>query len=150
MKHLITVALTYLKLAGKFLKGICGIRRKSYRLRFVFVPEDNLWYIDMPWPGDRYNLAMVAGSDKMLNMLCEEEDNNSVTVDVLPRNKREHHDDFIECEQIAHTLTGGSFYNVHGLDGFHRDIWICPVTLCVLGYYPKYIYIRKVNDSVSV
>ena len=134
-----------LKVVPNFAKGILGFRKKEYRLRFVYVPEDKLWYIDMPWPGDRYNLAMVAGSDKLLNFLCEEEDNNSVTIDVLPRSKREDHPGFIECKQTVHTLTGGSFYDVHGLEGFNRDIWICPVTLCVLGHYPKYIYIKKVE-----
>lgn len=127
-----------------FLKGIFSLHKKVYRLSFVFVPEDNLWYIDIPWPGDRYNLAMVAGSNKLLDFLCE--DNNYVTVDVLPRNKREQHEGYFECEQTASSLFGGSFYNVHGLEGFTHDIWICPVTLCVLGYYPKYIYIKYINN----
>lgn len=130
-----------------FAKGILAPRKKEYRLRFVYVPEDKLWYIDMPWPGDRYNLAMVAGSDKLLNFLCEEEDGNYVTIDVLPCSQREEHIGFFECEQKAYTLTGGSFYDVHGLEGFTRDIWICPVTLCVLGHYPRYIYIRKVSQE---
>ena len=133
------------KVVPNFAKGILAMRKKEYRLRFVYVPEDRLWYIDMPWAGDRYNLAMVAGSDKLLDFLCEEDDGNYVTVDVLPRNKREEHPEFFELEQTAHTLTGGSFYDVNGLDGFTRDIWICPVTLCVLGHYPKYIYIKKVE-----
>lgn len=135
-------ALTSLKVVPSFAKGIFGFRKKAYKLSFVFVPEDNLWYIDMPWPGDRYNLAMVAGSDKLLDYLCEKD--NRVTVEVLPRNRRETHEGFFECEQKASTLLGGSFYDVHGLEGFNRDIWICPVTLCVLGYYPKYIYIRAI------
>ncbi len=149
MRNLFAASLAYVRLAGKFVKGICGLRRKCYRLRFVYVPEDNLWYIDMPWPGDRYNLAMVAGSDKMLDVLCEEDDDNAVTVDVLPHSKRERHEGYFECEQKAYTLTGGSFYDVHGLEGFHRDIWICPVTLCVLGHYPKYIYLRKVEAEAA-
>lgn len=132
------------KTAPKFIKGILSVRKKALRLGFVFEPKDNLWYIDMPWPGDRYNLAMVAGSNKLLDFLCEEEDNNYVTVDVLPRSKREEHKGFFECEQTASSLFGGSFYDVHGLEGFTRDIWICPVTLCVLGHYPKFIYIKKV------
>lgn len=39
----------YAKVAAIFAKGILGFRKKEYRLSFVFVPEDNLWYIDMPW-----------------------------------------------------------------------------------------------------
>ena len=34
-------------------------------------------------------------------------------------------------------------YQVTGLEGFERDIWLCPVTLFVLGRYPKYIYVKK-------
>lgn len=135
------------KVASIFAKGILGIRKNEYRLTFVYVPEDRLWYIDMPWPGDRYNLAMVAGSDKLLDFLSYEDDGNYVTVDVLPRNSRELHPDYIECVQKASTLTGGSFYDVNNLPGFTRDIWICPVTLCVLGHYPKYIYVKKVEKQ---
>ena len=32
---------------------------------------------------------------------------------------------------------------VNGLEGFTKEIWICPVTLTVLGHYPKYIYIKQ-------
>lgn len=139
----------YAKVAKIYAKGILGLRKKEYRLSFVYVPEDRLWYIDMPWPGDRYNLAMVAGSDKMLDRLCEEEDDNYVTVDVRPRRKREVHAGFYECVQTKSSLLGGSYYEVHGLEGFNRTIWICPVTLCVLGHYPKYIYVRKVDKSTA-
>lgn len=137
-----------IKPVPRFIKGIFSPRKKAYRLSFVFVPEDNLWYIDMPWPGDRYNLAMVAGSNKLLDFLCEEDDGNHVTVDILPRRKRERHEGFFECERTASSLLGGSFYDVHNLEGFNRDIWICPVTLCVLGHYPKFIYVRKVSSPV--
>ena len=34
-------------------------------------------------------------------------------------------------------------YKVYGLEGFSREIWICPVTLTVLGHYPNYIYIKQ-------
>lgn len=133
----------YAKVAAIFAKGILGFRKNEYRLSFVFVPDDNLWYIDMPWPGDRYNLAMVAGSDKLLNFLSEENDGDRVSISVRPRKKKEKNPGWIECKRTAYSLTGGSFYDVNNLKGFTRDIWICPVTLCVLGHYPKYIYIRK-------
>lgn len=47
--------------------GQLTILKMFFKDEYVFVPEDNLWYIDMPWPGDRYNLAMVAGSNKLLD-----------------------------------------------------------------------------------
>lgn len=139
MKNLLSNA----QVAATFAKGVLGPRKKEYQLSFVYVPEDKLWYIDIPWPGDRYNLAMVAGSDKLLDRLSESGDINRVTLDVLPREQKEDHPGYIECVQTGSTLTGGSFYDVYGLEGFTRSIWICPVTLCVLGHYPKYIYIKK-------
>jgi hypothetical protein len=45
-------------------------------------------------------------------------------------------------------LTGGSIYTVTDLPGFERDIWLCPVTLFVLGRYPKYIYVKK-NEQAA-
>ena len=45
--------------------------------------------------------------------------------------------------QLDYSLTGGSTYQVTGLEGFERDIWLCPVTLFVLGRYPRYIYVKK-------
>ena len=62
-------AIMYAKLAWVYAKGMCGLRRRVYDLQFVYVPEDKTWYIDMPWPGDRYNLAMVAGSNHLLTFL---------------------------------------------------------------------------------
>ena len=134
--------LKYMKVGVVFAKGILGFRKKQYRLGFVHDTNDGIWYIDMPWPGDRHNLAMVAGSNKLLDYLCDE-GKSYVTVDVLPRKKQEEHEGYFVCEQVEASLFGGSTYGVHGLEGFDREIWICPVTLCVLGYYPKYIYIRK-------
>ena len=32
-----------------------------------------------------------------------------------------------------------------GLVGFTREIWICPVTLTVLGHYLQYIYIKQMT-----
>lgn len=144
--------ITYSKLAMKFAKGICGFRKKEYDLQFVYEPEDNLWYIDMPWPGDRYNLAMVAGADRMLDRLSDnnrtpgQRKANRVRVLVRPSRKPQPElmkDGYIECVQQYARITGGSTYKVNGLPDFTREIWICPVTLTVLGHYPKYIYVKK-------
>ena len=137
----------YAKLAWVYAKGICGFRRKVYDLTFVYVPEDRLWYIDMPWPGDRYNLAMVAGSNHLLSFLdykCE----RKVRVLVCPSKKQRLDMDiqgYFECEKQFSRLLGGATYKVNGVEGFTREIWICPVTLTVLGYYPKFIYVKQID-----
>ena len=145
--------LVYGKLAMKFAKGVCGLRKKEYDLQFVYEPDDNLWYIDMPWPGDRYNLAMVAGSDKLLDRLSNNDRTqgfrkpNRVRVLARPSHGPQpklKDEGWIECDQQYATTFGGSTYKVHGVPDFTREIWICPVTLTVLGHYPKYIYIKQV------
>jgi hypothetical protein len=110
------------------------------------VPEDKTWYIDMPWPGDRYNLAMVAGSNHLLKFLDTKE-YNRVRVLVRPSKKRItslQEEGYFECEKQYSGLLRGATYKVNGLEGFSREIWICPVTLTVLGHYPKYIYIKQI------
>ncbi len=143
----------YAKLAWVYAKGICGFRRKVYDLQFVYEPADKTWYIDMPWPGDRYNLAMVAGSNHLLKFL-DYKGERRVRVLVMPSKKPQPEleaEGYFMCDKQFSRLTGGATYKVNNLDGFTREIWICPVTLTVLGHYPKYIYIKQINvDGSSI
>ena len=143
----------YAKLARVYAKGMGGLRRRVYDLQFVYVPEDKLWYIDMPWPGDRYNLAMVAGSNHLLKFL-DYKGGRRVRVLVMPSKSLRpelESEDYFMCEKQFSSLLGGATYKVNHLDGFTREIWICPVTLAVLGHYPKYIYIKQINvDGSSI
>ena len=52
-------------------------------------------------------------------------------------------DGYAELVQINAHLTCGAFYQVEKLEGFAREIWICPVTPTVLGRYPRFIYVKK-------
>ena len=112
----------YAKLARVYAKGICGLRRKVYDLKFVH--DDNMWYIDMPWPGDRYNLAMVAGSNHLLTFLDTKKENR-VRVLVRPSKKRRTDlKGYFECVKQYSGLFAGATYKVNGLEGFTREIWI--------------------------
>ena len=130
---------------GQYINGVINAKSQKeqvYRLAFV-KEDDGVWYIDLPnWEGAHANLAMVAGSDLLLDHLCKA--NNRVEVEVVKSDKPlDYMIDSFRCEQIDMSLLGGSTYNVYGVEGFDRTIWICPVTLFVLGEYPKYIYIRQ-------
>ncbi len=123
-------------------KSVFG-KKDEYQIKFNH-EEDGLWYVDFPnWPFDHHNLLMVAGADKMCAFLSDDD----VTTEVLvrPSNKRLNLEGYAELIQKDHSLTGGSTYEVHNLEGFNRDIWLCPVTLFVLGRYPKYMYVKKVS-----
>ena len=125
-------------------KSVFG-KKDEYQIKFNH-EEDGLWYVDFPnWPFDHHNLLMVAGADKMCAFLSDDD----VTTEVLvrPSNKRLNLEGYAELIQKDHSLTGGSTYEVRNLEGFNRDIWLCPVTLFVLGRYPKYMYVKKVSRT---
>jgi hypothetical protein len=113
-----------------------------YNLAFV-KEDDGVWYIDLPnWKGPHSNLSMVAGADLLLDHLCNTD--NRVEVDVVKSNEPlSDMDAYFECKQINSQLLCGATYEVSGVENFSHTIWICPVTLFVLGEYPQYIYVRQ-------
>lgn len=126
-----------------FISGIFSDSKGEYTLTFVQDP-DNRWYIDMPWDGNRGNLEMVAGSDELLSYL-DTEQQHKVTIKVVQSDSQLSIDGYTELRQLDKSLTGGSHYDSTSFSNpFINTIWICPVTLCVLGRYPKYLYIKKV------
>ena len=121
-------------------KSVFGKKSES-QLRFIH-EDDDCWYVDFPgWPFDHHNLMMVAGADDLCAFLSD--DNIETCVNVIPAKKRENHAGYAELERMDYSLTGGAHYEVHGIDGFTKNIWLCPVTLFVLGNYPAYIYLKK-------
>lgn len=118
-------------------------KKKEYNLKFNH--EDNGgWYVDFPnWPFDHANLLMVSGADKLCAFLSD--DDKVANVSVIPTSKQEVHEGYAELCKLDSTLTGGATYEVNGLPGFEQCIWLCLVTLFVLGECPKYMYIKKCN-----
>lgn len=124
-----------------FISGIFSKSKGEYTLTFVQDP-DNRWFIDIPWDGNRDNLEMVAGADDLLSFF-DKNKKHKVTLHVVPSDKPLEISDHIELRQIDKSLWGGSHYDATSLpDANIPMIWICPVTLCVLGCYPKYLYVR--------
>ncbi|MBR6285114.1 MAG: hypothetical protein IKR25_12610 [Muribaculaceae bacterium] len=122
-------------------------RRSEYTLQFNH-EDDGKWYVDFPgWPFDHHNLMMVAGADKLCAFLSD--DDRFAHINVVPSNTRLDLPGYACLEQGEHSLTGGSIYMVTGLPGFEREIWLCPVTLFVLGRYPKFLYIRKAQHAAT-
>lgn len=116
-------------------------KKAEYQLQFNH-KEDGLWYIDYPnWAFEHHNLLMVNGADELCAFLSD--DDKFTKVSVIPSKERKEHKGYFELEQLESGLTTGSTYNVNNLEGFTRNIWICPVTLFVLGQYPKFIYVKK-------
>ena len=140
------------------------VRRKHYTLKFVAEcdgPADNpklvkLWYYHFPlWGFDKHNLLMVAGADTLCELYAKGKD--EVTVEIIASKKKQDlspqlYDEYVAQDIIIDGMTHqGDFINsqldklLYGRTYQKGDtqMWICPVTLFVLGRYPKYIYIKK-------
>ena len=115
--------------------------KRVYHLQFDH-ESDTKWYHHFPhWPLGHHNLMMVGGADKLCAFLSD--DDAVCKVEVMPSKKKLDLEGYAELVKTGSHLTRGAFYQVLHLEGFSRDIWICPVTLTVLGTYPNYIYVKK-------
>lgn len=87
-----------------------------------------------------HNLAMVGGADKLCSYLADGK--QTVRVEVIA-NK-------VSLPLLGYGLLTktysnpfyGANYDATDCEDFQRSIWICPITLFVLGRYPKYIYVK--------
>lgn len=78
---------------------------------------------------------MVSGSDKLLSHIANGD--HKVTLQVI-LDTIDDYNDYIILDRFEKSLAGGASYTVSNT-GFKEPIWIYPVTLCVLGRYPKKI-----------
>ena len=133
-------------------------RKKKYTLHFIAEndPPIKRWYYDFKyWGFDHANLEMVSGADKLCELYSNGKD--EVTVEIIASKKKQDlptqlYDEFEAQDIIIDGMTHqGRFINsqvdklLYGrtYQKGYTQMWICPVTLFVLGRYPKYIYIKK-------
>ena len=134
---------------GQYVKGVFKARQEEQKsFQLAFNRENNgSWYIDLPeWQGAHANLAMVAGADKLLDFVgCGD---SRVEVEVIKSDELIDHleqgPEYFRCDRLSQSTFGGATYQVN-LEGFDRTMWLCPVTLFVLGEYPKYLYIENLR-----
>ena len=129
-----------IKTAIGFVKRILSPKKSEYTLKFN-KEENNRWYIDLPeWGGSHSNLEMVAGADDLLDFLG----GNPVIISCITSKENEDIEGYIKLERTDWGLTSGAYYSVN-YDGINRKLWLCPVTLYVMGEYPEYLYVKKVD-----
>lgn len=133
------------------------IRKNEYNLHFVAEVDSTIkrWYYDFKhWGFEHGNLEMVSGADDLCELYANGQ--NEVTVNIICTEKPQSYSTTIYDEFIAEPLpkewTSWKDKLIWGRNYTHVDpndenktmrMWICPVTLFVLGRYPKHIYIRK-------
>lgn len=135
------------KVIAQYIKGVYDARRdkeKTYHLAFNREANGG-WYIDLPeWEGAHAQLAMVAGADDLLEFVGKGAPRVEVTVVKSSETVPELDSDprFFRCDALSCNPVGGATYDVR-LKGFNRTMWLCPVTLFVLGEYPRHLYIAR-------
>ena len=116
------------------------MRRSKYDLAF-HREDDGVWYVDFPdWPFAHHNLAMVGGADKLCSYLAD--GRQTIRVKVIASQHSLPFSGYGLLTKTYSNLLYGADYDATGFEDFHRSVWICPVTLFVLGRYPKYIYVK--------
>ena len=137
--------------AGRYLREVAKQRRANvtrYELAFNR-EENNCWYIDLPeWQGSHGSLQMVAGADTLLEFVGKGAPRVEAEVCKCSELIPELDDDaaYFRADMIGGGVFGGATYQVN-LSGFNDTMWLCPVTLFVMGEYPKHIYIKVTSDK---
>lgn len=139
--------MNYFKAFITYITGIFKAKRNQYCFKDVsFTKENGTWYVDYPeWKGSKANLSMVAGADTMLDALTKKNHIALRVIDSRCQVPGYEKDGFIELERVSKDMFG-SYYRcsdtIIGFNDKNKDsvLYLCPVTLSVLGYYPKYIY----------
>ena len=138
--------MAYLKLFWIFIKAqFCRIFLR--RLNVSFKKVYGNWYCDIKgWPEKFFpNSLMVADASRLIQYMSDDKD--YVTFDVVPSKKERQEEGFIKLLLYKSSLTGGGYYSTQIGDVKLNHVWLCPVTLFVLGRYPQYIYFKRVETK---
>ena len=141
-------------------------RRKKYTLTFIAEQYEGFkrWYYFFPdWGFDHAHLEMVSGADALCNWYSK--DGKTANVKVIASKKdlgdKAGYDHYVAEDPIVFTTSkinklldkiiyGRSYHEELGgyakMQGEKaRSFWICPVTLFVLGRYPKHLYVKAIK-----
>ena len=130
-----------IKVIGRLLRNAM-MRRSKYDLAF-HREDDGVWYVDFPaWPFAHHNLAMVGGADKLCSYLADGK--QTIRIEVVASKYPLSLSGYSILTKTYSNLFYGADYDATGFENLHRSVWICPVTLFVLGRYPKYLYLKKI------
>lgn len=139
------------------------VKKEDYTLRFVAINDGPIkrWYYSFPhWGFNFDHLEMVSGADTLCEKYSKGTNEAVVHIKVLKeydfrlkqqgykaytRQSLSRYYDDEDLSFIDRILLGRTYTHLsedRKIDSF----WICPVTLFVLGRYPKYIFIKENNE----
>jgi len=115
-------------------------------LRF-YKEKSKYWYADIPsWTSRKSALQMVSGADKLLDILAKGND------EVYVHFSENEIDGGDVLEFKSKSWFNGANYIMPKCEGVKYDmkVWLCNVTLHVLGKFPKKIYFKEVKYNYYV
>ena len=121
-------------------------RKDEYIISFT-KESDGCWYVDYPnWPFDHHNLMMVCNADKLCDIPSYDGTHTKLKVRVKA-GSNEMSKDSIQLSKLNSSITGGADYHVEldAANSFGGNIWLCPVTLFVLGQYPDNMWVTPLE-----
>ena len=129
-----------IKVIGYLLQNAM-MRRSKYDLSF-HREDDGVWYVDFPdWPFAHHNLrwSVVPTSYAVIWLMA----NRPFVLISLRANIPFSLSGYGLLTKTYSNLFYGADYDTTGFRNFHRTVWICPVTLIIMGWY-----ITNINMTV--
>ena len=138
------LALAYVKAVGVLMKASLHRIKSNGTYQVTFMKINNKWYCEVPgFPKEFFDhTMMVGGAFRLLDCYAKGAKRIKLEIHVSDEVNSK-----LGLKMMKSTLTSGAFYK--DLNGdIDEEIWLCPVTLFLLGKYPKNIQIIKINTCV--
>lgn len=154
MKYRLEEIVSVCKLLPAYCKALVALikavynRRKTHGYYTVeFVKIGRKWYCKVPgFPKELFeHTLMVGGAAKLIEYYSQGDTEVIAHVKVAEAYEDKHYCGMSLIKNSS-TLTGGAFYRSN-VDESQEEIWLCPVTLFLLGKYPERIFIYKMHKS---
>lgn len=138
----------YLKALIVLIKAFYHSRTNNGFYEVSFTKMGRKWHCYVPgFPKELFeHTLMVGGASKFLDYYSRDENKIKATIRVAD----EMEDKWFcgsRLYKTESTLTGGAFYKDPS-GNFNEEIWLCPVTLFLLGRYPERILLYRINNNV--
>ena len=138
---------TYVKVIPVLIKAVCQRLVGNGYYEVAFTKIGKKWYCEIPgFPKELFeHTLMVGGASKFLEYYSRGENMIKATIKIA-NEMDDRHFCGSRLYKNSSTLTGGAFYKDPS-GNFNEEIWLCPVTLFLLGEYLERILIYKINKK---
>ena len=144
----VKMCVMYVKAAWALAKAFCHRLTGNGFYDVHFRKVGTKWYCDVPgFPKELFDhTLMVAGAANFIEYYSKGESEVEAVIKIADETENKWHCG-ASLYKTRSTLTGGAFYKVDGTS-FDEEIWLCPVTLFLLGKYPERILLYRMNKNI--